>query len=35
MLVGALVELGPSWQLMLEGGFIGRKQVTGVVTFRF
>lgn len=35
MLAGAQIELSPNWQLMIEGGFIGRKQVTGVVTFRF
>jgi hypothetical protein len=35
MLLGGQFELGKSWSLMLEGGFIGRKQVVGMATFRF
>ena len=35
MLLGGMFELGKSWSLMLEGGFIGRKQVTGALTYRF
>ena len=35
MLLGGQLEIGKSWALMIEGGFIGRSQVTGQATFRF
>jgi hypothetical protein len=35
MLLGGSFDIGENWQLMVEGGFIGRSQVTAMVGFRF
>jgi hypothetical protein len=35
MPAGFQVELTRNWHIMLEGGFIGRKQVMGMASFLF
>lgn len=35
MLIGGSLDIGKNWQIMLEGGFIGRSQVVGMASFRF
>ena len=35
MLLGTQVDIGRNWTLMVEGGFIGRKQIVANASFRF
>jgi hypothetical protein len=35
MLLGGTLDIGENWQIMVEGGFIGRSQATAMVAFRF